>query len=58
MEKEKIKDNNITKVKILKCNKCKAIPYFKFFKKEYPWDELGIFLKCKCNKISTSDLIF
>jgi len=55
MEEEKIKDNNLEKVKILKCNKCNTIPYFKFYNKGYPDEELTIFLKCKCNTISTSD---
>ena len=54
MEDEKVKNNNLTKVKILKCNKCNTIPYFKFYKKYYN-EELQIFFKCKCNEISTSD---
>ena len=49
---EKIKDN--LKVKILKCNKCNTIPYFKFYMDNYH-EELKIFLKCKCNEISTSN---
>jgi len=53
MEEEKLKDNNFSKVKILKCNKCNTIPYFKFYMK---YDkELKIFLKCKCNQINTND---
>jgi len=52
-EEENLKDKNYGKVKILKCNKCNTVPYFKFYK---IWnEELQIFLKCKCNKISTSD---
>ena len=53
MEEEKIKDNNFSKVKILKCNKCKTVPYFKFYMKYNK--ELKIFLKCKCNQIERSD---
>ena len=56
MEDEKINDNNLSKVKILKCNKCNTIPYFKLYKKYYHDEKLQIFLKCKCNEISTSDL--
>ena len=55
MEEEKITDNNLAKVKILKCNKCNTVPYFKFYKENYNKEELNIFLKCKCNQISTSD---
>ena len=53
MEEKKIKDNNLEKIKILKCN---TIPYLKFYNKEYHKEELKIFLKCKCNIISTSNL--
>jgi len=56
MEDKKIKDSNLAKVKILKCNKCNTIPYFKFYK-EYEFDgKFRIFLKCKCNQIDTTDL--
>jgi hypothetical protein len=55
MEEEKIKDNNLAKVKILKCNTCNTVPYFKFYKENYNKEELNIFLKCKCNQINTRD---
>ena len=55
MKEEKIKVNNLSKVKILKCNKCNTIPYFKFYKMNYEEEELSIFLKCKCNQITTRD---
>ena len=55
MEEEKIKNNSFLKVKILKCNKCNTIPYFKFYTKKYSEEKLKIFLKCKCNEINTSD---
>ena len=45
MEDEKVKNNNLTKVKILKCNKCNSIPYLKFYKEKYDKEELKIFLK-------------
>ena len=55
MEEKIIKDNNIVKVKILKCNKCNTILYFKFYKEDYDKEDLKIFLKCKCKEINTND---
>ena len=43
MEEEKIKDNNLAKVKILKCNKCNTVPYFKFYKEKDDKEELKIY---------------
>ena len=42
------------KVKILKCNKCNTVPYFKFYSPRNK-DNLKLFLKCKCNEINTSN---
>ena len=50
-----MKENKLGKIKILKCNKCNSVPYFKFYKENYDTEELKIFLKCKCNQINTSD---
>ena len=50
----KEEDNNSSKVKILKCDKCNSFPYFKFYMDDYP-KKLKIFLKCKCNEIDTTN---
>ena len=43
-------------IKILKCNKCNSIPYFKLYKDEDSLDSLvKVFIKCKCKKFDNAN---
>ena len=43
-------------IKILKCNKCNSIPYFKLYKDEDSLNSLvKVFIKCKCKKFDNAN---
>ena len=56
LSKSNLKNIISSKIKILKCNKCNCIPYFKFYNKNEGCISPNIFIKCKCKEIDSTNM--
>ena len=55
LDNYKKQNKNPCEIKILKCNKCNSIPFFKFYDDDDYSSSIKIFIKCKCKMIDNAN---